>query len=68
METPKSRGQSINEWEKAPVVHDAAVILTTKPNTWGSGFRKLYLVSSLVYLCSTMNGFALDKYPFFAAN
>lgn len=54
METPKSQGQSINEREKVSTVHDEALI--SKPDTWGSGFKKLYLVCGLVYLCSTMNG------------
>lgn len=26
-----------------------------KPNPWGPGYRKLYLMSALIFLCSTMN-------------
>ena len=28
----------------------------SRPNPWGPGHRKLYLMCALVYLCSTMNG------------
>lgn len=27
-----------------------------KPNPWGRGYMKLYLMSALIFLCSTMNG------------
>ncbi|QMW38221.1 hypothetical protein G4B11_001457 [Aspergillus flavus] len=35
----------------------AEVIERNRPDPWGSGYRKLYLMSALVFLCSTMNGY-----------
>lgn len=28
----------------------------TQPSPWGKGYKKLYMMCGLVYLCSTMNG------------
>jgi hypothetical protein len=38
----------------APVVDRLPI--DARPNVWGPGYRKLYMMCSLVYLCSTMNG------------
>ncbi|KAF7593618.1 hypothetical protein BBP40_011136 [Aspergillus hancockii] len=35
----------------------AEVIERNRPDPWGSGYRKLYLMCALVFLCSTMNGY-----------
>lgn len=35
----------------------AAALGSNKPDTWGKGPRKLYIMCLLVYLCSTMNGY-----------
>jgi hypothetical protein len=32
----------------------------TQPSPWGKGYKKLYMMCGLVYLCSTMNGTALS--------
>lgn len=34
----------------------AEVIERNRPDPWGSGYKKLYLMCALVFLCSTMNG------------
>lgn len=41
-------------------VHDRLAIayqVGGNPNPWGPGYLKMYLFCSLIYLCSTMNGF-----------
>ncbi|KAI8254172.1 Lactose permease [Colletotrichum sp. SAR11_239] len=35
----------------------AAIMATQKPDPRGPGYMKLYLLASMVFLCSTMNGF-----------
>ncbi|GES66430.1 lactose permease [Aspergillus terreus] len=35
----------------------AKILATNKPNPLGPGYIKLYLLSAVVFLCSTMNGF-----------
>lgn len=39
----------------------AEIIERNRPDPWGSGYRTLYLMCALVFLCSTMNG----KQPLF---
>jgi hypothetical protein len=34
----------------------ARIMATQKPNPMGPGYIKLYLLSAVVFLCSTMNG------------
>lgn len=34
----------------------ATIMATHKPNPRGPGYIKLYLLSAVVFLCSTMNG------------
>jgi hypothetical protein len=34
----------------------AEVIERNRPNPWGFGYKRLYLMCALVLLCSTMNG------------
>jgi hypothetical protein len=39
--------------------HDAnlaTILQENKPNPWGKGHIRLYLICGLIYLCSTMNG------------
>lgn len=42
----------------------AEVIERNRPDPWGSGYRKLYLMSALVFLCSTMNGKHLEPHGY----
>ena len=37
----------------------------SQPDPWGSGHRKLYMVCTVVYLCSTMNGQYSSSNPSF---
>lgn len=49
----------LHEAERAEdtVATYATIMATNKPNPRGSGYLKLYLLSGMVFLCSTMNGF-----------
>ena len=42
----------------------AEVIEGNRPDPWGSGYRELYFMSALVFLCSTMNGKYLDSHDY----
>jgi hypothetical protein len=33
-----------------------AFMVSNKPNPWGPGYKKLYCLAALIFLCSTMNG------------
>ncbi|RAQ66974.1 sugar transporter [Aspergillus flavus] len=52
----ESAGMS-NEKVQGDPLTLAEVIERNRPDPWGSGYRKLYLMSALVFLCSTMNGY-----------
>lgn len=51
------QGAAVNA--SAPIVADA-LPHEHKPDPWGPGHKKLYLMCGLVYFCSTMNG---TEYP-----
>lgn len=36
--------------------HLEAILQTSKPNQWGSGYLQLYFICLLIFFCSTMNG------------
>jgi hypothetical protein len=45
--------------EETVQAHNATlgkILQENKPNPWGKGYRRLYAICALVYLCSTMNG------------
>jgi hypothetical protein len=44
----------IEEYEA--VNANRAVMASNKPNPWGPGYKKLYCLAALIFLCSTMNG------------
>lgn len=41
----------------------AAIMATHKPNLWGPGYLRLYLVATSVFLCSTMSGKLIRSLP-----
>jgi uncharacterized membrane protein len=58
----------MNDPQQAPVLKEvenmedsmetyASIMATQKPNPRGPGYIKLYILSAVVFLCSTMNGF-----------
>jgi hypothetical protein len=57
----------MNDPQQAPVLKEvenmedsmetyASIMATQKPNPRGPGYIKLYILSAVVFLCSTMNG------------
>lgn len=52
------KGAGVQEVERrAPDAQNfAAIMATNKPNPWGQGYIRLYLLSAIIFLCSTMNG------------
>jgi hypothetical protein len=40
----------------------AKILASNKPNPLGPGYIKLYLLSAVVFLCSTMNGIPSSNY------
>ncbi|OGM43430.1 sugar transporter [Aspergillus bombycis] len=55
-EHPESAGLSNSKDQGDPRTL-AEVLQGNRPDPWGSGYRKLYYMSALVFLCSTMNGY-----------
>jgi hypothetical protein len=45
----------VQEFEAVNPNH-AAIMATQKPDPWGWGYRRLYLLVAMIFLCSTMNG------------
>jgi hypothetical protein len=37
-----------------------SIMLSNKPNQWGSGYIRLYMLAACIFLNSTMNGWLLD--------
>lgn len=46
----------------------AAIMATHKPNVLGPGYIRLYILSGLVFLCSTMNGKSITYHPEIGTN
>jgi hypothetical protein len=52
------------DFEKTVTIHDAddvnlthaSIMAMNKPNQWGKGYRRLYLLAACIFLNSTMNG------------
>ncbi|KAL3957035.1 hypothetical protein ACCO45_007613 [Purpureocillium lilacinum] len=48
--------EEVEDMEQSPETY-AAIMATNKPNPRGPGYLKLYMLASVIFLCSTMNGF-----------
>ncbi|PGH09852.1 hypothetical protein AJ79_05578 [Helicocarpus griseus UAMH5409] len=46
----------VEDLEPSPETY-AAIMAINKPNPRGAGYIRLYLLASMIFLCSTMNGF-----------
>ncbi len=47
--------EEVEDMEPSPETY-AAIMDTNKPNPRGPGYLKLYMLASVIFLCSTMNG------------
>lgn len=53
--TAKEQVEQLETLDPSPATY-AAIMATSKPDVRGKGYIKLYLLSMVVFLCSTMNG------------
>lgn len=53
--TTKEQVEQLETMDPSPATY-AAIMATSKPDVRGKGYIKLYLLSMVVFLCSTMNG------------
>ena len=53
--TTKEQVEQLETLDPSPATY-AAIMATSKPDVRGKGYIKLYLLSMVVFLCSTMNG------------